>query len=264
MMEINTEVKDPILSMRNVSVQFNGIAALTNVTFDVQKKQIISLIGPNGAGKTTLLNCLSCLYKPVSGDILYQGKSILKEPPHALAVLGINRTFQRVTLFHKMTALNNIKIGMHARTRSGFISSALRLPSVSREERDLHKAAMEIAAYFGLEKWIHTLAIDLPLIIQKRVELARALIGNPQLLLLDEPASGLSQQEVEDQKTLIYRLRDNLDVTLLIVEHNMKFVMNISDRVIVLNFGRKIAEGTPQEIQQNAEVVHAYLGEGAK
>lgn len=251
-----------LLNINSISVQFDGLLALQDVTFNINTKEIVSLIGPNGAGKTTLLNCLSCLQTPTQGDITYKGISLAAKAPHHLAALGINRTFQRVALFQGMTVLDNIKLGLHSHSHGGFISSAFRLPFIAREEQRLHQVAMALLVEFQLEKWVNTPLINIPMVIQKRIELARAIIGTPQLLLLDEPASGLSHHEVEEQKNLILNLRDKLGITLLIVEHNMGFVMDLSDRIVVLDFGQKIAEGTPEDIKNNPEVIRAYLGLG--
>ena len=250
----------PILIVRDVTVRFGGIVALDHVSFDMAAGHIVGLIGPNGAGKTTLFNCLSRLYEPDSGDVVFEGRSILTRPPHGIATLGIGRTFQNLALFQTMTVLQNVMIGLHSRTRSDYLSNALRLPWVAREERHMRDAAMELIDFLGLAAVASHPAAGLPYGTLKRVELARALAGRPKLLLLDEPAGGLNHEEVAALGILLRDIRDRRGVTVLLVEHHMSLVMQVSDRVVVLDFGRKIAEGSPAEVQRNAEVVKAYLG----
>jgi len=249
-----------LLRVHNVGVRFGGIVALDDVSFDVAPNCIVGLIGPNGAGKTTLFNCLSRLYECDCGDIVFDGRSLLRVPRHRIAALGIGRTFQNLALFGTMTVLDNVMIGHHCRMRSGFLSNALRLPGVGRHESAATDKASALIEFLGLKAVAGTRVSDLPIGTQKRVELARALASDPTLLLLDEPASGLNHEEVGVLGAVIRDIRDRLGVTILLVEHHMNLVMGISDLVVALDFGRKIAEGTPDEVRAHPEVVQAYLG----
>ena len=249
--------------MQNVGVRFGGIVALDDVSFDVPTGCILGLIGPNGAGKTTLFNCLSRLYQCGSGDILFDGSSLLGIPRHRVAAAGIGRTFQNLALFRTMTVLENVMVGRHSRTGTGFLINALRLPAVAREEQATLEKAQALIRLLELEGVAGMRVADLPFGTQKRVELARALASEPRLLLLDEPASGLNHEEVGALGKLIRDIRDRLQITVLLVEHHMSLVMSISDRVVALNFGRKIAEGTPDEVRQHPELIQAYLGGAA-
>jgi branched-chain amino acid transport system ATP-binding protein len=256
---MNTEAT-PLLSVRGVSVRFGGVIALDNVSFDVQAGQIAGLIGPNGAGKTTLFNCLSRLYQPSNGEILFEGASVLATPRHRIPDIGIGRTFQNVALFDRLTVLENVMVGRHSQTGSSFLANALRLPSTVREQAGARDRAMELIEFMDLRAFTHWPAGGLPFPIRKRVELARALAAQPKLLLLDEPAAGLNHDEVHTLETQIRRVRDVQGVTVLLVEHHMSLVMSVSDVVVTVNFGRKIAEGTPDEVRRNPEVIRAYLG----
>jgi branched-chain amino acid transport system ATP-binding protein len=251
---------EPILAVNDLTVRFGGIVALDSVTFEVGEGQIVGLIGPNGAGKTTLFNCLSRLYTPDRGDVRFRGASILSMPSHRIAQAGIGRTFQNLALFPTLTVLQNVMTGVHSRTHSDFLSNALRLPAVRREEVQIRDEARELLAFLGLEPVAHHPAAGLPFGTLKRVELARALAGKPSLLLADEPAGGLNHEEVAALGTVLRAIRDVRGVTILLVEHHMGLVMQVSDRVVVLDFGRKIAQGTPVEIQRNPDVIRAYLG----
>jgi branched-chain amino acid transport system ATP-binding protein len=249
-----------LLELKGVNLSFAGSKVLDNVDFSVPAGRIVSLIGPNGAGKTSLFNCITGFYKPQQGSIRLDGTEMLKLKPHQVTQLGIARTFQNVRLFREMTVLENVMSGQHSRTRAGVIDAILRLPSQRREEAEIRRIAEECLSFVGLTDGWDREATTLPYGWQRRVEIARALATNPRLLLLDEPAAGLTSGEKEELIDLIRRIRNERDVCILLIEHDTGLVMRLSERISVLDHGVMIAEGTPKEIQSNQRVIEAYLG----
>jgi branched-chain amino acid transport system ATP-binding protein len=251
---------DLLLSIRDLSIRFGGVTALDAVSFGVEAGQIVGLIGPNGAGKTTIFNCVSRLYRPSGGSIRLAGQELLDRRPHEVIRLGVTRTFQNVALFPRLSVLDNVLVGDHHRIAAGMLASALRLGPARRAEHDARDRALAALEVVGLRELADHHPGSLPLATQKRVELARALVSRPRLLLLDEPAAGLDHEEVRQMGALIERLHREHDLTVLLVEHHMGLVMSISEHVVVLSFGRKIAEGAPGVVRGNPAVIQAYLG----
>ncbi len=248
-----------LLELQEVTLRFGGVVALDRVSFDIRRGEILGLIGPNGAGKTTCFNAMTGVYRATSGRITFNGNQLGNQPPSAITKIGIARTFQNIRLFSNMTALENIMVGADARHRTGLFGALLGLPRHRREERQGHQAAAELLEFMGLSGRGNELAKNLPYGDQRRLEIARAMATNPQLLCLDEPAAGFNPAEKRELMDLIRQIRDT-GFTVLLIEHDMRLVMGVTDRIVVLEFGRKIAEGSPQEIQNNPAVIRAYLG----
>ena len=251
-----------LLRVDGVTIRFGGVTALQDVRFAVASGAICGLIGPNGAGKTTLFNCISRLYDPHSGTIEFDGRALANVARHEIAALGIARTFQNVALFATMTTRDNVRVGAHALARGGFLANALALPFAAREERRVCERADALIEEFGLARVADRPVGELPFGVRKRVELARALAIEPKLLLLDEPAAGLNHEEVDALAAEIRAIRDRRKLAVLLVEHHMNLVMRVSDQVVALEFGRVIADGPPERVRNDPEVVRAYLGSG--
>ena len=250
----------PLLSLRNVSKSFGGVQALAGVTIDVRQNEIVSFIGPNGAGKTTIFNMICRVYDPTSGDISFNGNDLLRYRPHHLAGLGIGRTFQNLALFRHGTVVDNLLVGMHTHLQSGVFGGAFWFGRTAREEIDARAEVERIVEFLEIEQIRNHQVATLPYGLQKRVELGRALATRPKLLLLDEMVSGMNQEETEDIARFVLDLRDELNMTIVMIEHDMNVVLDISDSVHVLNFGVPIASGPPRDVAANPAVIEAYLG----